>query len=78
MPHLSANGHLGMVFEHLRDCFHPEDSMNGFFQLFQLCFHIAKGHIPLQIACVIGTICFLPMTKLLSRVHPFAIGETLY
>jgi hypothetical protein len=30
MPHLLANGLYGMVFEHLWDCFHLEDSTNQF------------------------------------------------
>jgi len=34
MPHLSASGSSGMVFEHLRDCFHLEDLASGFPQLF--------------------------------------------
>jgi hypothetical protein len=46
MPHLLANGHFGMVYEHLYNYFHPKDSTSGFLQLFQLCYHIIKGHIP--------------------------------
>jgi hypothetical protein len=41
MPQLSASGPFGMIFEHPRNYFHPKDSMSGFSQLFQLCFHIA-------------------------------------
>jgi hypothetical protein len=46
MPHMLANGPSRMVFEHLWDRFHPKDLTSGFPQLFQLCFHIVKGHIP--------------------------------
>jgi hypothetical protein len=49
MLNLSTSGLFGMVFEHLQDYFHPENSMNGFPQLFQLCSHVAQGHIPCQI-----------------------------
>jgi hypothetical protein len=28
MPHLLASGPSRMVFEHLQDCFHPENSTN--------------------------------------------------
>jgi hypothetical protein len=63
MPHLLANGHSGTIFEHLRNCFHPKDSMNGFPQLFQLCYHIAKGQIPPQIAHVLSVAYLLVMTK---------------
>jgi hypothetical protein len=52
--------------------------MNGFLQLFQLYFHIVKGHVPPQIALVFGIACPLAMTKLLGGVHPITIGETLY
>jgi hypothetical protein len=34
MPHLSKSGHFGMVFEHLRNCFHPKDLVSAFPQLF--------------------------------------------
>jgi hypothetical protein len=78
MPHLLANGFSRMVFEHLWDCFHPKDLASGFPQLFQLFFHIVKGHIPLQIVSVFGTACFLTMTKLLGGVRPIVMGETLY
>jgi hypothetical protein len=67
-----------MVFEHLQDCFHPKDLVNGFSHLFQLCFHIVKGHIPPQIARVLGVTHLLTMTKLLGIVHPIAVGEIMY
>ncbi len=63
MPHLLASGPFEMVFEHLRDCFHLKNSTSGFPQLFQLCFYIAKGHIPPQIAFALGITHFLVMTK---------------
>jgi hypothetical protein len=69
-PHLSSNGPFKMVFEHLWDYFHLKDLMNGFFQLFQLCFHITQGHIPPQIAHVLGAACLLTMTKPLGGIHP--------
>jgi hypothetical protein len=78
MPHLSTSGLCGVFFEHLWKCFHVEDLTNGFPQSFQLCFHIAHGHIPPQIACVLGVACFLTMTKHSSEVHPIIVGETLY
>jgi hypothetical protein len=30
MPHLLASGPSRMVFEHIRDCFHPKNSTSGF------------------------------------------------
>jgi hypothetical protein len=52
--------------------------MNGFPQLFQLCFHITQGHIPTQIAHGLGVARFLAMTKPSNGIHPIAVGETLY
>jgi hypothetical protein len=52
--------------------------MNGFLQFFQLCFHTPHGHIPPQIARVLGVACFLTMTKHLGGVRPITMGETLY
>jgi hypothetical protein len=67
-----------MVFEQLWDYFHLENSLNGFFQLFQLCFHIRHGHIPPQIAHVLGVAHFLAMTKPSHGVCPITMGERLY
>jgi hypothetical protein len=50
MPHMSANGPFGMVFEYFRDCFQLKDSTIGFPLLFELCFHIVKSHTSPQIA----------------------------
>jgi hypothetical protein len=68
MPHLSANGPFEMVFEHLGGCFHSEDFASGFSQFFQLCSHITQGHIPHQIAHILGTTHFLTMRKPLRGV----------
>jgi hypothetical protein len=78
MLHLLTNGPFGMVFEHLRDYFHLEDLASEFPQLFQICFHIARGHIPPQIARIFGVVCLLTMTKPLGGVCPIVVGETLY
>jgi hypothetical protein len=67
-----------MIFEHLWDYFHFEDSTSGFPSLFQLCFHIAHDHIPPQIARVLKVVHFLTMTKPLSEIHPIAVEESLY
>jgi hypothetical protein len=67
-----------MVFGHFQNHFHPKDLMNGFLQLFELCFHIAHGHIPPQIAHVLGMASLLTMTKPFDGVHPIIMGETLY
>jgi hypothetical protein len=50
MHHLLTSGPFGMVLKYFQDCFHPEGLVSGFPQLFQLCSHFIKSHIPLQIA----------------------------
>jgi hypothetical protein len=47
-------------------------------QSFQLCFHIAHGHNPPQIACVLGMVYLLAMTRPLDGIHPIAMVETWY
>jgi hypothetical protein len=78
MTHLLASGLFGMVFKHLWDCFHLDDSTSGLPKLFQLCFHTAQSHIPPQIAHVLGTAHLLTMTKPSSGVCPIVVGEALY
>jgi hypothetical protein len=78
MPDLLASGVFRMVFEHLQDYFHFEDSASGFPQLFQLHSHITQDHIPPQIACVLGPTCLLTMTKSLGGVCPIVMAKTLY
>jgi hypothetical protein len=46
MPNLSASGRFGIMFEHFRNYFHLEDSVNGFPQLFQLYFKSHKVTLP--------------------------------
>ncbi len=78
MSHLSTSGPFGMIFEHLRDCFHPKNSVVGFFQWFHFYFHIAHDHISLRITHVFGVACLLAMTKLSGGVCPIVVGKTLY
>jgi hypothetical protein len=78
MPRLSTIGFSKMVFEHLQNCFHPEDFACGFPQLFQLYSHIAQGHIPCRITHILEATCLLGTTKLLGGIHPIVVGEELY
>jgi hypothetical protein len=78
MPNLSISGFYGMVFKHFQNCFHLKSFVNGFLQLFQLCFHIAQGHIPCQIAHILGVACVLAIIKPLGGVLPIIVREVLY
>jgi len=77
MLHLSTSGPYGMVFEHLQNCFHPKDSTSGFFQLLQLCFHIAQGHISPWITHVFRMAHLLALTKPLDGIRPTTVREAL-
>jgi hypothetical protein len=57
---------------------HLEDFMSGFPLLFQLCSHIAQGHIPCQITHVFEVAHLLAMTKPLGGVCSIAVGDMLY
>jgi hypothetical protein len=45
---------------------------------FQLCLHIAKGHIPPRITHFLGTTHLLAMTKPSDGICRIIVGETLY
>ncbi len=76
--HLQQMVILGWFLNTFKIFFHPEDSAIRFLQSFQLCFDIAQGHIPPQIAFVLGTTRLLTMTKPSGEVCPIVVGETLY
>ncbi|KAL2630334.1 hypothetical protein R1flu_015020 [Riccia fluitans] len=67
-----------MVFELLRDCFIPEDFASGFDLLFQLCTHVAQGHLSLAAARLLGPSRLLAIEKDSGGVRPIVVGEALY
>ncbi|KAL2653717.1 hypothetical protein R1flu_021845 [Riccia fluitans] len=67
-----------MVFELLRDCFIPKDSTSGFDLLFQLCTHVAQGHLSLATARLLGASRLLAIEKDSCGVRPISVGEALY
>jgi hypothetical protein len=71
MLNVFTSGHFGMVFKNFQDFFHLKDFASGFSHLFQLCFHIAQGHIPHRIASILGVVAhLLAMTKPLGGIVP--------
>ncbi len=46
--------------------------------MFQLCFHIAQGHISCRITFILGVAHFLTMTKVLNGIRPIVVMERLY
>ncbi|KAL2635507.1 hypothetical protein R1flu_006986 [Riccia fluitans] len=62
-PRLSSGGPSAMVFELLQDCFTPEDLTSGFDLLFQLCSHIACGHLSSPVARILGVSRLLALEK---------------
>ncbi|KAL2650793.1 hypothetical protein R1flu_018921 [Riccia fluitans] len=55
-----------------------EDSTSGFDVLFQICTHVAQGHLSLAAARLLGASCLLAIEKDSGGVRPIAIGEALY
>jgi len=51
-PHLSSDNPLNMVYELLRYCFVPDDFASGFDICFEICKHIACGHVPPPRSCM--------------------------
>ncbi len=64
-----------MVFEHFRDYFDLEDSMNGFIQLHQLCSHVVANCILGSMAWVIGASWLLALAKPSSGIRSIAVGK---
>jgi hypothetical protein len=74
-----VNGLLGMIFEHSPKKKHLKYSLSGFSHLFQLCFHIAQGHIPNYIVHLIDIACHLTIVKLFDGgVLPYLIWGMFY
>jgi hypothetical protein len=76
--HLSVGGPFGMVFEHVRDLFDLEDSMNVFIQLHQLCSHVVVGCNLGCVVWILGACWLLALAKLSSGIHLIAVGKTFY
>jgi hypothetical protein len=62
-PCLSFNGLLNMVYELLQDCFVPNDSTTGFHLLFEICKHIACGHVPPLVSSLLVALQLLALEK---------------
>ncbi len=45
-PHLSSSDPSNMVYKLLWDCFVPYDFVSDFNFFFEVCGHIARGHVP--------------------------------
>lgn len=76
-PRLSADGPR-MRFEHLRDCFLPDNSLCRLMELFQVCAHMAAGRLSPSIARLLSASCLLAMKKEPVGFRPLAIGEVFY
>jgi len=54
-PHLSSDSPLNMVYELLRYCFVPYDFASDFDFCFEICRHIACGHVSPSISHIFVT-----------------------
>lgn len=71
----SSRSIFGMIYEHLRDCFSPEDPSSRFFELYRVVEHVAQGRIPVRIARALGASRLLAIAKDTDEIRPIAIGE---
>jgi len=62
-PCLSYDGLSNMVYELLQDCFVPNDSTSGFHLLFEICRHIACGHVPPSVSSLLVASQLLALEK---------------
>jgi hypothetical protein len=74
-PCLSSDGLLSMVYELLQDCFVLNDYVSGFNLFFKVCGHIAQGHVPPLVSCLLSTSLFLSLEKQFGGICPIMINE---
>jgi len=74
-PHFSSGGPLGMVYELLQNYFVPNYFTNGFNFIFEVCGHIAQGHVPFLLSCLFTTSQFLTSKKKSKNRPPIVTGE---
>jgi hypothetical protein len=74
-PWFSSDGLSSMVYELLWDCFVPNDFANGFELFFEVCEHIAWGHVPASILCLYSTFQLLTLEKQSKSTCPIIINE---
>jgi hypothetical protein len=65
---------FGMVFEHLWDAFHLEHSVTNFIQLHQLSSHVAMGHFPGSIVCILDAIRIWALAKPSGGIKAIVMG----
>jgi hypothetical protein len=73
-PHLFLSGFFGMVYEHLSECFIPEDPSLGFSELFLVVIVVSCGDIPKLVALALGASRLLVMAKDTCGFRLIAIG----
>ncbi len=52
--------------------------MNDFDLFFEVCGHIARGHVPLLVLRLLFTSRFLMLENKFKGINPIAIGEVTY
>jgi hypothetical protein len=67
-----------MEYEFLRDCFVHDDFANGFNFFFEICKHIAHGHVPPSISHLLVASRLLALEKQAKGIQPITIGEVIY
>jgi len=66
------------TYEFLRNCFVSNDSMNGFNIFYEVCGHIARGHVPCLVLCLLFASQNLTLENWSGGICFIAIGEVTY
>ncbi len=67
-----------MVYELLQDYFVLDDSASGFDLFFEICKHIAHGHVLPSISRLFVASQLLALEKQAKGIRPITIGEVIY
>jgi hypothetical protein len=75
--HLSFDSPLNMVYELLQYCFVLDDFASGLDFCFEICRHIACGHVPPSVSQMFVTTLLLVLGKQVEGVRPIMIGKVI-
>jgi hypothetical protein len=77
-PCLSFGGPSSMVYKLLGDCYVPDNFANGFDLFFEICRHIACGHVLPSLSHLLVALRLLVLDKQVRGIQPIMIGEVIY
>jgi len=66
------------MYEFLWDCLVLDNFTSGFNLYFEVCEHIAQGHVPLSISHLLFAFWFLSLEKYIRSIRFIVIGGVTY